>query len=165
MMRKAPPTLVRGAFAGVDLLGRYSKQDDSLSKVIERLASTAPRRPAKTSKMIQVRRLDQRLSAAMIAELTEAYRSGTSTPKLCEQYKLSKGGILKLLRGAGVELRKQPMTDEQAKLAAKLYGEGLSPQAIGAQLGKAKSSVRGALIERGVVIRPAANRYRKVAPS
>ncbi len=106
------------------------------------------------------RRLDRRLTQETIAELVAAYEAGTSTPELCKHYELSKGGVLKLLSDAGVKMRKQPMTDEQTELAVKLYGEGRSLQAIGDQLDKAKSSVREALIERGVQLRDSHGRER-----
>lgn len=122
--------------------------------VIAKIEATPGRQPAETNtKVVQPRRLDRRLSAVTIAELVDAYQAGTSTPELCKRYGLSKGGVLKLLGDAGVTMRKQPMTDEQAELAVRLYGEGRSLQAIGDELGKAKSSVREALIGRGVTMR------------
>ncbi len=130
--------------------GRYLKQwkPDWLSDVIVKIEAATARRPAKTDQAIQPRRLDRRLSQETIAELVEAYRGGTSTPELCRRYELSKGGVLKLLRDHGVEMRRRGLTDEQIDLAIDLYGEGQSYAAIGRQLGKAKSSVREVLLSR-----------------
>ncbi|WP_330231704.1 helix-turn-helix domain-containing protein [Nocardia sp. NBC_00508] len=154
-MRKAPPTLVRGAFWSVDLLGRYSKcwQAEQLRKIVKLVEHTPPRRPAKPSSKVQARRLDRRLAATTIAELVDDYKAGTSSNQLCEQYNLSKGGLLKILRDHGVEMRYQPMTEDEIVWAVRLYGEGQSLNAVARQLGKAKGSVWKALRERGVRLR------------
>ncbi len=150
----------------VGVSGRYLKQwePDRFAQVIGKIEAAPARRPAEmNTKAVQARRLDRRLSAAMIAELVAAYQAGTSTPELCKRYGLSKGGVLKLLGEAGVAMRKQPMTDEQTELAVRLYGEGRSLAAIGDQLGKAKSSVREALIARGAAMRPSTRRKHEKA--
>lgn len=95
--------------------------------------------------VVQARRLDRRLSQETIAELVAAYQAGSSTPELCKRYELSKGGVLKLLRDAGVEMRRRGLTDEQIELAVRLYGQGLGYAEIGRRIGKAKSSVREAV--------------------
>lgn len=154
--KKTPPTEVRRVFA-VDLLGRYSKyrQAEQLRRVLRLLAATPPRQPAKASSVVQPRRLDRRLSANTVAELVRAYRSGTSTGKLCKIHHLSKGGLLKILAEHGVEMRCQPMTKDEINWAVRLYGEGKSLNAIARATGKSKGSVWKALRERGVQLRPA----------
>ncbi len=89
-----------------------------------------------------------------MAELVNAYSSGTSTNQLCKRYQLSKGGVLKILREAGVEMRYQPMTAEEISWAVRLYSEGQSLNAIARRLGKAKGSVWKALRNRGIELRP-----------
>jgi len=44
--------------------------------------------------------LDRRLSKETIAELVAAYRAGTSSPELAQQYELSETGLIKVLRQA-----------------------------------------------------------------
>ncbi len=102
--------------------GRYLKQwkPDWLSDVIAKIEAAPALRPAKTDHTIQPRRLDRRLSQETIAELVEAYRGGMSTPELCRRYQLSKGGVLKLLREAGVEMRRRGLSDGQTKAAYQL---------------------------------------------
>ncbi|MGW4636583.1 helix-turn-helix domain-containing protein [Nocardia sp. NPDC004415] len=85
--------------------------------------------------------------------MVDAYRSGTSTTKLCERYGLSKGGLLKILGERGVQMRCQPMTEEEIDRAVRLYGEGQSLNAVARQLGKAKGSVWKALRRRSVQMR------------
>ena len=139
-------------------------EPDRFAQVIGKIEAAPARRPAKTdSSVVRPRRLDRRLSSETIAELVAAYRAGTSTNRLCERYELSKGGVLKLLREAGVEMRRQGLSDEQIELAVRLYSEGRSLAAIGDQLGKAKSSVRETLIARGVMMRPSTRRKHEKA--
>jgi len=123
-------------------------EPDRLADVLNRAQSSAPRRPAKTDTKIQVRRLDRRLSATTVAELVAAYEAGASTPELCTRYKLSKGGVLKLLRQAGVEIRHRGLSDQQVQQAEQLYREGCSYAEIGRRIGKAKSSVREVVLKR-----------------
>ncbi|MEU2257714.1 helix-turn-helix domain-containing protein [Nocardia xishanensis] len=103
--------------------------------------------------MVRPRRLDRRLCAATIAEVVEGYEGGSSTNLLCERYGLSKGGRLKILQEHGVQMRNQPMTDEEIDWAERLYGEGQSLNAVARQIGKAKGSVWKALRQRGVAMR------------
>ncbi|WP_067475173.1 helix-turn-helix domain-containing protein [Nocardia amamiensis] len=79
---------------------------DWLGTVIAKIEAAPARRPANTGgSTVQPRRLNRRLSPATIAELVGAYRSGTSTNKLCEQYGLSKGSLMKILQEHGVRMR------------------------------------------------------------
>ncbi|WP_280494330.1 helix-turn-helix domain-containing protein [Nocardia farcinica] len=124
--------------------------------MIARIGAAPARRPRKTdSSTVRPRRLDRRLSPNTIAELVDAYRSGTSTNKLCERHGLSKGGLLKILQEHGVQMRNQPMTEEEIDCTVRLYGEGQSLNAVARQLGKSKGSVWKALRERGVERRSA----------
>jgi hypothetical protein len=141
----------------VGLLGNYSKHDAmGLGQLIERLKS-APKRPVtSTNGKVKNRRLDRRLSPETVTELIVAYRFGASTNQICQQYGISKGGILKILTGHGVAMRYQQMTDDEINEAVRLYvGEGLSIRAIATKLGKSKGSIWKALHERGVGMRPA----------
>lgn len=90
--------------------------------MIKLVDATPPRWPAKPNSVVQPRRLDRRLSADTVADLVRAYRSGTSTGKLCEIHHLSKGGLLKILAEHGVEMRYQPMTADEIDWAVRLYG-------------------------------------------
>lgn len=106
--------------------GRYLKQwePDWLRTVIAKV-DAAPTRGPSTADSIAVkpRRLDRRLSSAIVAEV-EGYREGSSTNQLCERYDLSKGGLLKILREHGVQMRNQPMTEDEIDWAVRLYTGG-----------------------------------------
>ncbi|WP_280494318.1 hypothetical protein [Nocardia farcinica] len=68
---------------------------------------------------------------------------------------MSKGGLLKLLQDHGVQMRNQPMTEEEIDWAVRLYGEGQSLNAVARTLHKAKGSILKALRERGIEMRSA----------
>ena len=121
--------------------------------MIQKIEAAPPRRPEKASSSVKPRRLDRRLPPDTITELVSAYRSGTSTIQLCEQYGLSKGGLLKILPEHGVQMRYQPMTKQEMDWAVRLYDEGQSLNAVARKLGKAKGSVWKALRGRGVSMR------------
>lgn len=103
---------------------------------------------------IPLRNLRRRLSRKEIAEIVFRYQAGDSTPTLCRDFGLSKGGILQLLRNEGVSMRKQAMTSADAKQAACLYGGGMSITEIVEQIGYSYSTVRKSLHESGVAMRP-----------
>ena len=100
------------------------------------------------------RLLRRRLSHALVAEIVAKYQSGATTPSLCIEYALSKGGLLKLLRDEGAQLRCQPLTDEQVREATALYGRGQSLAAIAKHFDVSYNGVRQALVRAGVERRP-----------
>lgn len=95
----------------------------------------------------------------MIAEIVAKYRDGATTPTLCVEYLLSKGGLLKLLRDEGVQLRCQPLTAEQVEEASKMYVGGTSLATIATHLDVSYNGVRQALIRAGVERRPRGGSY------
>ncbi|GAB2690690.1 hypothetical protein GCM10027089_10240 [Nocardia thraciensis] len=141
----------------VDLLGRYSNpiQAAQLHRAIEVVESSSPRSPAKTDVAVpEPRALRRRLSAEIQAEIVVAYQDGVPTTELAVRYGIAKAGVLKLLRDRGVVMRRQPMTMSEVDLAVKLYQrEKLSLLAISRRLSKPKTSVREALLARGVRLR------------
>jgi hypothetical protein len=59
----------------------------------------------------------------------------TSTNQLKDEHHLGKDTISALLRANGVQLRRQGLTDEQAREAAQLYTAGCSLAWIGRHFG------------------------------
>lgn len=100
------------------------------------------------------RPLRRRLQPALITELVEKYRSGATTPSLCVEYSISKGGLLKLLRDQGVQLRRQSLSDEQIREAIALYRKGQSLATIAADLEVSYNCVRHAFVGAGIERRP-----------
>ncbi|WP_330254205.1 helix-turn-helix domain-containing protein [Nocardia sp. NBC_00565] len=112
------------------------RQVEQLRKVIKLVDVSVPRQLTKANSSVQARRLDRRLSASAIAQLVDAYLSGSSTGELCERHHLSKGGLLKILLEHGAEMRYQPMTEDEIDRAVELYAAGDSLRTIGLKLKK-----------------------------
>jgi hypothetical protein len=100
------------------------------------------------------RLLRRRLEPACIIEIVEKYRSGATTPYLCAEYSISKGGLLKLLRSQGVRLRRQPLSDVQLPEAAARYENGASLAAIADHFDVSYGGIRQAFIRAGIERRP-----------
>lgn len=140
----------------VALLGSYSKYEFmQLGRVIERVEAAPQRRSSRASSTAGVHRLDRRLSAKTVDELVVAFQNGASVPVLSGQYGVSKRALRNLLSNRGLEMRKQPMSPDEAELAVSLYAGGLSLREIGERIGRGKTTVSNALVRRGVVLRPA----------
>lgn len=146
----------RSPLSSVGVLGSYSKyQFMQLGRVIERVEAAPKRRRSAGSPTAVVHRVDRRLSAETIAELVAAFENGESVPDLARQYEVSKRALRQLLRDQGMQMRKQPLFDNEVELAMNLYADGLSLREIGEQLGRGKTTVCNALVRCGVVLRPA----------
>jgi hypothetical protein len=103
-------------------------------------------------------KLDQRLNASVPPQVVADYEAGMPTTQLTVKYGLTKASVLRLLHEAGVELRRQPFSEQELDEAVRLYASGLSTAAISAQLGAHPSKVWRALKARGVALRPPRNR-------
>jgi Mor family transcriptional regulator len=101
-----------------------------------------------------IRNIKRRLGRELIAELVAAYESGVTTIELMQRYDLSKTSVLKLLREAGVTLRRQPMTSNQVEHAQQLYESGNSLATVAEKVQMPTESVRRSLLEHGVQMRP-----------
>lgn len=101
-----------------------------------------------------MRTLKRRLSPQERADLVARYISGEDSPALSREFGISKSGLLRLLKEEGVEMRKQAVTPEDAKRAARLYESGMSINEVVDQIGYSYSTIRRSLHESGAVIRP-----------
>lgn len=126
---------------------------------LRKLAGLAPKLVASDSPSERPPRLlRRRLNPAFVTEIAEKYRAGATTPSLCAEYTVSKGGLLKLLRDEGVQLRCQPLTDDQVREATALYGSGKSIAAIAMHFDVSCNGVRQAFVRAGVERRPRGGR-------
>jgi hypothetical protein len=103
---------------------------------------------------VPTRSLRRRLSPQETAELVTRYNAGEVSPALSKEYGISKCGLLQLLRKEGVSLRKQAITPEDAKRAARLYESGLTIDEVVEQIDSSYSTVRKVLHQSGVIMRP-----------
>jgi len=90
----------------------------------------------------------------------ERYRAGATTREIAKTFGIHHERIGKVLRDAGVRLRRSGMTDIEIDEAVLLYEQGWSLAPIGAKLGSNALTVRDRLRERGVRIRAPHERVR-----
>lgn len=105
-------------------------------------------------------KLAQRLDTASKATIIARYRSGESSTSLAAVFGVSKNSVIKLLRDAGVPIRRQGLTNEQIDDAARLYEAGQSLAKIGRQLGVDHGTVWRQLKNCGVRMRDTHGRER-----
>ena len=133
---------------------RYSRHPDLLRlarKLAKLQVSGGVERPETGPKV--VRSIGLRLSAELRAEIVQQYRDGIPTTSLCELHGLGKSTVLKLLAEAGVQMRRQPLSEPEIEAAARLYADGRSLSKVSAELGIAQSSLQLAFKQRGVEVR------------
>jgi len=104
-------------------------------------------------------RLSRRLSPEVVTEIATKYEAGVTTPALCAEYSLSKGGLLKVLGQRGVEMRRQSLDADQLREAIRLYETGLSLQAVATRLGVSYNCVRQRFVKESVPRRPRGGSY------
>lgn len=110
---------------------RYSNLD-TLSKFVQKLLadhlitpdSRATCRSDPSPEVVRPFKLDQRLDEAIRAEIVSSYHSGESSVIIGAAHNLNKNSVIKVLREAGIPIRRQPLTEEQIDDAAQLYEAG-----------------------------------------
>jgi len=118
---------------------------------LNKLADLSPNLQATPISQVDApRALRRRLEPERIAEIVAKYQAGATTPALCTKYLLSKGGLLKLLREEGAQLRNQSLSVEQVMKAASMYEGGLSIAKIANYFGVSYSGVRQAFVRAGI---------------
>jgi hypothetical protein len=88
-----------------------------------------------------------------VAQLVADYQAGRLTKWLQRTYRLSQGGVLRLLDVNGVPRRQRGLTDAQIQEAIQLYSKGWSLTRIGDRFGRDHTVVRNALLRLGVAAR------------
>jgi AraC-like DNA-binding protein len=144
----------------VEVLGRYSNlawQSQKLSDLVEQtvgaqggirvISKTKPN--PKPQKQVQRRLLD-----AEVDELAGAYLAGATLSELSDRFHKHRTTISTELQRRGVARRCRTIKGERLHLAIQGYQEGKSLASIGKDLGIAANTVRKALIDAGVELRP-----------
>ncbi len=106
------------------------------------LPAETPARPAQ-----------RRLTADQVAELVAEYQAGANMRELAVRWQVHRTSVAGHLRRAGVELRRQGLSDEQLSEAARLYGEGWSLQRLAERYSCDDETVRAYLKRAGVRMR------------
>lgn len=146
---------------------RYSNLD-ALSKLFQKMCADGLINPGgraicRSDRSVEVARpfkLDQRLTDGIRAEIITLYRSGEPSAAIGVMHGLNKNSVIKVLRDAGIAIRRQGLTDEQVDDANHLYEAGQSLAKIGAKLGVEAGTVRRALLRYGVKMRDTHGRDR-----
>lgn len=141
----------------VDVIGRYSKPrfPEKTLEELTRIFESTHRETKTPGSKVQVlpRDIRRRLGQAKIDDLVARYRSGVPTTQLMKDFDLSKTAVLKLLKEAGITMRRQPLTEEQVREAVMLYGSGLPISKTAECLNASYEATRLALIAFGVRMR------------
>lgn len=126
----------------VHTLGRYSGTQESPS-LLERCLALRDREPVAFPARPTGRRLVGRIDDADRKAIVAAYMAGgTSLVALAEAYSVSDYSIRMILRKAGVPPQRRKMTAEQEARVHELWGEGMKPEAIAAEVGMGHANVR-----------------------
>lgn len=95
-----------------------------------------------------------------IDTLVSRYLDGVPTLTLAKQFKLGKETVSKLLRGAGVEIRRQGLPEDKVIEATGLYGSGLTLAQVAERYGVSVHAVYNKLRAAGVRMRDSHDRKR-----
>jgi hypothetical protein len=139
---------------------RYSNLD-ALSKFFQKLCTDglitpdgrAVRRSDRSPEVVRPFKLDQRLNDQMRADIVARYRSGEPSTAIGVADGLNKNSVIKVLREAGIPIRRQSLTDDQIAEAVRLYEAGQSLATVGRHLGVDHGTVWRALKKRDVQMR------------
>ena len=158
----------RSAFLVVVLRRSFSNHSKALGALISRtLRGSRPlaarRRPtvrtdvrgpvAKNSSQSQTR-----LSASNHAELLAGYADGVPVQELAARFQVHRGTVTKLVRQAGLGVRRPAVPEPVRQEAVRLYADGLTLVEVGEQLGINDKTVRLLVIEAGGTLRPRGRR-------
>ncbi len=130
------------------LTGASSKHFAQVRRLAAALPSLIdePRAPA------PVRQQQVRLTLARVAQLVAAYEAGADMNELAKLYGVHRHSVRAHLDKAGVELRRQGLTEPETAEAERLYVAGVSLAKLGVKFGCDHTTVRRALLRRGLVL-------------
>jgi DNA-directed RNA polymerase specialized sigma24 family protein len=111
------------------------------------------------------RNLRRRLAPEVRVAIVSRYAAGESAKALSQDYAISRDGVRRLLKRAGVAIRTQSViTPQVTQQIVRLYESGLTIRQVAAQVGCAYGTVRGVLHENDAEVR-ASPVGRRAAPS
>jgi hypothetical protein len=140
----------------VEVLGRYSNHADQ-GKRIQRVLETSLLDVA-TPVSKPKRQVHRRFQTGDLDELVEAYLAGATLAQLGERFRAHRATIASELDRLGVARRYRLIEGERLDLAIQRYWAGLSVATIGRELSVSGETVRKALIQAGVRLRPSRRR-------
>jgi DNA-directed RNA polymerase specialized sigma24 family protein len=105
-------------------------------------------------------KVTRQLSQEAIDKLVSAYLTSVPTTQLVQEFNLGKGTVLRILRDAGVTMRRQGLPDDQLLEAAALYESGVSLAKIAERYGVSTKNVHTRPRAAGVGMRDSHGRER-----
>jgi Mor family transcriptional regulator len=94
------------------------------------------------------------LTADDVAEIVQKYESGNTMQRIGAGYGISKTRVATVLRQQGIIIRRQGLSEVQAKEATRLYIDGRSLAWLGARYRVSHTTVASALRRQGIPLRP-----------
>jgi hypothetical protein len=144
----------------VEVLRRYSNNYSAAQRVVRLTRhlqrqgkDRAPQAPLPRTNH-QPHKLSQRLSDETVIAILAAYQDGATTREVGERFGLAHSSVNKLLKQQGVIARRRSPTPEEVQRAVQLYEARYGTQAIAEQLGFGTSTIRRALVNAGIRLRP-----------
>ncbi len=99
------------------------------------------------------RPVQRRLTSAQVVELVAEYQAGADMRQLAQRWDVHRTTVAGHLRRAGVDLRRQGLSEEQRREAGRMYCEGWSLQRLAERYGCDAETVRAYLKRSGVRMR------------
>jgi DNA-binding CsgD family transcriptional regulator len=132
----------------VVLRGTLSNPGRDLGRLLARRPTVGHVPPAQQPTPRPQRQL--RASSELISQMVAEYRAGATTYQLADRHGLNRNTVAKHLRAAGLRLRVDGLTPDQAVEACRLYETGLSLAAVGERFGVTANPIAAALQQAGV---------------
>lgn len=140
----------------VEAIGRNSNFADlsrKWSDLQERIAESPPR-PQLSGQDGPKPRSKRFLNTQDITDIVTRYEAGETTQQVGARYGISKTRVATILREQGIAIRRQGLTDEQAREAAELYVSGRSLAWLAVHFGVSNTTIAAKLRHQGIQLRP-----------
>ena len=86
-------------------------------------------------------------SPAFVDQLVTEYRAGASVYELQKRHGVHRSTVAKLLKHRGIALGVQPLSNSEIVRARELYGQRLSLNAIGREMGRDPKTIKAAVVK------------------
>jgi DNA invertase Pin-like site-specific DNA recombinase len=123
------------------------------SDLRERIGESLPRQPLLYQDKPKIRS-KRFLRPQDTVDVVARYQAGETTQQIGTHYGISKTRVATVLREQCVSIRRQGLSDDQAREAADLYVGGKSLAWIGTRLGVSHTTIATALRRHGIDLRP-----------
>jgi transposase len=140
----------------VEAIGRnsnFAHLSRKWSDLRERIRASVPRPPQLYQDKPKIRS-KRFLRPEDTADIVARYQASETTQQIGTQYGISKTRVATILREQGVTLRRQGLTEEQAREVAEFYIAGKSIAWLSSRFGVSNTAITAKLREQGIKLRP-----------